>query len=57
MAVNLDATAPDPKIEQLSELIGLYKASLKWYWRTLAFTVTAASIVSAVYQVLNYYHS
>ena len=38
----------------LTELSGLYKATLKWYWRVIALTVAAASVVGATFQVLNF---
>ncbi len=36
----------------LEELSGLYKASLRWYWRAIALTVAIATVVSAIFQVL-----
>ena len=47
---------PDPKVaERLAQLVELEAAGLKWYWRTLAFLATLGTILSAVFQILNYY--
>ena len=38
----------------IEHLGAIYEASLKWRWRLLAITVTIASVVSAIFQVLNF---
>jgi hypothetical protein len=40
--------------KRLDELSSLYEASLKWYWRLLAIIVAGASVISAIFQILNY---
>lgn len=42
--------------EELKRLGKIYEASLKWHWRLLAIVVTIASVVSAIFQVLNFYY-
>ena len=44
------------ELKLLENLISLQKAGLKWYWRSLAIIVTIASVVSAIYQILNFYY-
>ena len=46
----------DPKVrEQLGDLVSLQKSSLKWYWRAIAIIVAIATVISAVFQMLNYF--
>lgn len=40
----------------LNEVAGLYKASLRWYWRLLAGIISLATIIDATFQVLSYLH-
>lgn len=40
--------------DNLSSLVALEKASLKWYWRTLAIIATISTLVCAVISVLSY---
>ena len=52
------SSGPDPKVaERLAQLVDLQAAGIKWYWRSLGIIVAIASIVSAVFQALNYFHS
>lgn len=48
------------EIRRLGEIIKhlgqIYEASLKWRWRLLAIVVTIASVVSAVFQALNFFY-
>jgi len=39
----------------IKKLGAIYEASVKWRWRLLAVTVTVASIIGAIFQVLNFY--
>jgi len=44
--------------EDLLAIRGLYslaKASSKWHWRSLAIIVAIASVISAIFQVLNFF--
>lgn len=46
----------DPKVrERLEDLIALEQASLRWYWRLIAIIVAFATVISAVFQMLNYF--
>ena len=48
----------DPKVrERLEDLIALQRASMKWYWRSLAIIVTLAAVFSAIFQALSYFTS
>ena len=43
------------KLGAIIEHLGtIYEASLKWRWRLLAIIVTIASVISAIFQVLNF---
>ena len=48
---------PDPKVaERLGDLVALQQASLRWHWRSLAIIVAIASVISAIFQVLNFFN-
>lgn len=52
----LGSGGPDPKVaEHLGDLVALQQASLRWYWRLIAGIVALATVVSAVFQTLNYF--
>lgn len=40
---------------RLEDIYALQQASLRWYWRLLAFIVALATVVSAVFQTLSYF--
>lgn len=40
----------------IKHLGAIYEASLKWRWRLLAIIVTIASVISAIFQVLNFFN-
>lgn len=47
---------PDPKVvERIETLIALQKASLSWFWRSLAIIVSLATIAGAVFEILSYF--
>lgn len=41
--------------EDIATLVALERASLKWYWRTLAMIATASTLVSAIFSVLGFF--
>jgi len=45
----------DPNISKyLEQLAALQQASLRWYWRLIAIVVALATVISAIFQALNY---
>ncbi len=47
---------PDPRVrERLEDLVAIQQASTKWHWRLIAIIVALATVVSAIFQVLNYF--
>ena len=40
----------------IKHLGAIYEASLKWHWRSLAIIVAIASVISAIFQVLNFFN-
>jgi len=52
----LSGGGSDPRVaERLADLVTFQQASLRWYWRTIAIIVAVATVVSAIFQMLNYF--
>jgi len=46
---------PDPKVrENLETMVAMLQARERWFWRVIGFSVSVATVTSAVVSVLSY---